>query len=58
MKTEDQNSEFTIAWYSALIEGRIASAQYLEPDYVLPGNDVNCGENRNQNIVSGFIQYE
>jgi hypothetical protein len=53
---KEQNREFTIAWYSALIEGRIASSQYLEPDFVLPGNDVNCGIERNSVIVSGVIE--
>jgi hypothetical protein len=57
MKTTNyDNREFTIAWYSALIEGRIASAQYLEPDFVLPGNDANCGKERDSTIISGVIE--
>jgi hypothetical protein len=45
-----------VAWYQAMIDGRLGSAQYLEPAKTpAAGSDRNCGEQRSTEIVSGVI---
>ncbi len=45
-----------IAWYQAMIDGRLGSAQYLEPAKTpAAGKDRNCGADRSTDTVSGEI---
>ncbi len=46
-----------ILWYRALLEGRFASAQYLEPDSLPKPRtaDRNPGQKRSPKIISGEL---